>query len=133
MEEKKAKRLMNQMAKTKNLKTLAKKGNTVVEEAQITFSNPSLGNTGYEPEIVGALFSGYVKNGQTTIPLKGKGGVYVIKVNSSKKAPANATYKEEKDQLTSMLKGNIQGMLMGALRKSADVVDNRKLFPRIRS
>jgi len=31
------------------------------------------------------------------------------------------------------LKGNIQGMLMGALRKSADVVDNRKLFPRIRS
>ena len=133
IEEKKAKRLMNQMAKTKNLKTLAKKGNTVVEEAIITFSTPSLGNTGYEPEIVGALFSGYVKNGQTTIPLKGKAGVYVIKVNSTKKAPANATYKEEKDQLTSMLKGNIQGMLMGALRKSADVVDNRKLFPRIRS
>jgi len=133
IEDKKAKRLMNQMAKTKNLNALAKKGNTIVEEAQITFSNPSMGNTGYEPEIVGALFSGYVKDGQLTIPLKGKAGVYVIKVNSTKKAPANATYKEEKDQLTSMLKGNIQGMLMGALRKSADVVDNRKLFPRIRS
>ena len=47
---------MNQMAKTKNLKALAKKGNTIVEEAQITFSNPSLGNTGYEPEIVGEIW-----------------------------------------------------------------------------
>jgi len=43
---------MNQMAKTKNLKSLAKKGNTIVEEVEITFSNPSIGNTGYEPEIV---------------------------------------------------------------------------------
>lgn len=132
IEDKKAKRLMNQMAKTKNLKSLAKKGNTVVEEAQITFSNPAIGNVGFEPEIVGALFSGYVRNGQTTLPLKGKAGVYVIKVVSTKKAPANGNYKEERDQLTSMLKGNIQGMLMGALRKSADVVDNRKLFPSIR-
>ena len=127
IEEKKAKRLMNQMTKTKDLNKLAKQGNTIVEEAQITFSNPSIGNTGYEPEIVGALFSGYVKNGQTTIPMKGKGGVYVIKVKATKKAPMNATYKEEREQLASMLKGNIQGMLMGALRKTAEVVDNRTL------
>ena len=118
---------MNQMTKTKDLNKLAKQGNTIVEEAQITFSNPSIGNTGYEPEIVGALFSGYVKNGQTTIPMKGKGGVYVIKVKATKKAPMNATYKEEREQLASMLKGNIQGMLMGALRKTAEVVDNRTL------
>jgi len=124
---------MNQMAKTKNLKSLAKKGNTIVEEVEITFSNPSIGNTGYEPEIVGSLFSGFVKNGKTTIPLKGKSGVYVIKVISTKKAPSNSNYKEEREQLTSMLKGNIQGLLMGALRKSAEVIDNRKLFPRIRS
>jgi len=133
IEDKKAKRLMNQMAKTKNLKSLAKKGNTIVEEVEITFSNPSIGNTGYEPEIVGSLFSGFVKNGKTTIPLKGKSGVYVIKVISTKKAPSNSNYKEEREQLTSMLKGNIQGLLMGALRKSAEVIDNRKLFPRIRS
>jgi len=79
------------------------------------------------------LFSGFVKNGKTTIPLKGKSGVYVIKVISTKKAPSNSNYKEEREQLTSMLKGNIQGLLMGALRKSAEVIDNRKLFPRIRS
>ena len=132
IENKKAKRLMNQMAKTKNLQTLAKKGNTVVEEAQITFANPAIGNAGFEPEIVGALFSGFVKNGQTTLPLQGKSGVYVIRVVKTSKAPSVANYKEEKDQLTSMMKGNIQGLLMGALRKKAEVVDNRKLFPSIR-
>jgi parvulin-like peptidyl-prolyl isomerase len=132
IENKKAKRLMNQMAKTKNLQTLAKKGNTVVEQAQITFANPAIGNAGFEPEIVGALFSGFVKNGQTTLPLQGKSGVYVIRVVKTEKAPSVANYKEEKDQLTTMMKGNIQGLLMGALRKKAEVVDNRKLFPSIR-
>jgi peptidyl-prolyl cis-trans isomerase D len=132
IEDKKAKRLMNQMAKTKNLQTLAKKGNTVVEQAQITFANPAIGNAGFEPEIVGALFSGFVKNGQTTLPLQGKSGVYVIRVVKTEKAPSVANYKEEKDQLTTMMKGNIQGLLMGALRKKAEVVDNRKLFPSIR-
>jgi len=133
IEEKKAKRLMNEMAKVKGLDALAKKFNSAVEQGQITFATPSLGNGGYEPEIVGALFSHFVKDGQTTLPLKGKSGVYVIQIVSTQKAPATAIYKEEKDQLTSMIKGNIQGLLMGGLRKSAEVVDNRKLFPRIRS
>lgn len=133
LEEKKAKRLMNEMAKIKGLDALARKYNTTVDTAQITFANPSIGNSGYEPEIVGALFSGFVKDGQTTLPLKGKTGVYLIQVISTQKAPSTAVYKEEKDQLTSAMKGNVQGLLMGALRKSAEVVDNRKLFPRIRS
>lgn len=128
IENKKAKRLMNQMAKTINLQTLAKKGGTVVEEAQITFSNPAIGNSGYEPEIVGSLFSGYIKDGKTTLPLQGKMGVYVIQVKKTIKAPTVSSYKKEKDQLLSTIKGSVQGQLIGALRKKADVIDNRKLF-----
>lgn len=133
IEEKKAKRLINEMTKINSLEAMASKYKTTVEQAQITFANPSVGNVGYEPEIVGALFSGFIKDGQSTLPLKGKSGVYKINIVTTQKAPSTATYKEEKDQLTSMMKGNIQGLLMGALRKKAEVVDNRKLFPQIRS
>ena len=107
--------------------------NKKIEQVQITFGNPTFGNTAFEPEIIGALFSGYIKDGQTTIPMKGKSGVYKIQIVSTIKAPANATYKEEREQLAAMMKGNIQGLVISALRKQAEVIDNRKLFPQIRS
>jgi len=132
IEDKKAKRLINEMTKIKGLNAVASKFNAVVEQAQVTFANPSMGNSGFEPEIVGALFSGLVKDGQTTLPLKGKSGVYIVKIVSSQKAPSTAIYKEEKDQLTAMVKSNLQASLMNSLRKSAEVVDNRKLYPNIR-
>lgn len=127
IEEKKAKRLMNQMSKSKNLAVLAKKGNTIVNEAQITFGNPSMGNIGYEPEIVGALFS-TIKDGQTTIPLKGNAGVYTIKVVKTVKAPATNNYKAERDQLYNAAKSAFQGEVLSSLKKKADVIDNRRLY-----
>ena len=125
--EKKAKRLMNQMAKTKNLKALAKNNNTEVIKAEITFGNPQIQNGGYEPEIIGSLFSKGVKDGNLTLPLKGKSGVYVIRVEKTTKAPASNDFKLERDQLTQNIKNSVQGAVMGGLRKKADVVDNRKL------
>jgi parvulin-like peptidyl-prolyl isomerase len=127
IKEKKAKRLMNQMAKTKDLAVLAKQGNTSVMEAQITFANPSLGNAGSEPEIVGSLFSA-IKDGQTTLPLKGEMGVYMIKVIKTTKAPATNTYKVERDQLLNTAKSSIQRNVVSALKKKAEVIDNRKLY-----
>ena len=127
IEEKKAKRLMNQMSKSKSLEKLAKSGNTSVMTADINFGSPQISNSGYEPEIVGSLFSA-IKDKKRTLPLKGKSGIYVIVVNKTIKAPATANYKIEKDQLLSSLKGSIQSQALAALRKKADVIDNRKLF-----
>ena len=127
IKEKKAKRLMNQMAKIKDLAVLAKQGNTSVMEAQITFANPSLGNAGSEPEIVGSLFSA-IKDGQTTLPLKGEMGVYTIKVIKTTKAPTTNTYKVERDQLLNTAKSSIQRNVLSALKKKAEVIDNRKLY-----
>ena len=118
---------MNQMANTKNLALLAKKGNTTVVDAQITFGNPALGNSGYEPEIVGALFS-VIKDGQTTLPLKGKMGVYTIKVIKTTKAPSTNTYKVERDQLLNAAKSALQNEIIIALKKKAEVIDNRRLY-----
>ncbi len=127
IEEKKAKKLMNQMAKYKNLEKLAKASNSAVMTAEVTFAMPQINNAGYEPEIIGSLFSA-VKDGKRTLPLKGKNGVYVIVVNKTTKAPAAANYTVEKDQLLNAMKGSVQNQAIEALKKKADVVDNRKLF-----
>ena len=125
--EKKAKRLMNKMSKTKNLAVLARNGKTIVSDAQIIFGNPSIGNSGFEPEIVGALFSA-IKDGQTTIPLKGKMGIYVVKVTKTTKAPITNSYQAEHDQLLNAAMNVMQNETLGALRKKAEVVDNRRLY-----
>jgi peptidyl-prolyl cis-trans isomerase D len=96
-------------------------------QAEVTFGAPQINNAGYEPEIVGALFSA-IKDKKRTLPLKGKNGVYVIVVNKTTKAPSTANYNVERDQLLNAVKGSIQSQALAALRKKADVVDNRKLF-----
>jgi peptidyl-prolyl cis-trans isomerase D len=125
--EKKAKKLINQMIKYKSMSTLAKAFNTTIMNAEISFSNPQITGGGYEPEIIGALFASVIKDKKRTLPLKGKTGVYVILVDKTNKAPSAANYKIEQDQMYTALKGSVQGQALGALRKKADIVDNRKL------
>lgn len=127
MVEKKAKRIMNQMSKGNSLKAVAKNCNLVAQTAEVTFANPQIANVGYEPEIIGMLFSSVMKNGKRTLPLKGKSGVYMIQIMKTTKAPATTNYKVERDEMVKTLKGSFQGLVIGALRKKADVVDNRKL------
>jgi parvulin-like peptidyl-prolyl isomerase len=127
IEEKKAKRFTNQLLKDKNLNAMAKRANSEVMKAEVTFGNPQITGAGFEPEVVGALFSG-LKDGQRTLPLKGKMGVYVIRIDKTTKAPTAANYNVEKDQLFASLKGSLQGQVISALKKKADVIDNRRLL-----
>jgi len=126
IQEKKAKRFMNQMA-GKSLQAISKRFNTPVIDAEVTFGNPQISNAGYEPTIIGNLFSGALKNGQRTLPLKGETGVYVIQIKTSTKAPATTNFQVEKDQMIQGLANQVEGQAMGGLRKKAAVVDNRKL------
>lgn len=126
IQEKKAKRFMNQMA-GKPLQAISKRFNTPVIDAEVTFGNPQISNAGYEPTIIGNLFSGALKNGQRTLPLKGETGVYVIQIKTSTKAPATTNFQAEKDQMIQGLANQVEGQAMGGLRKKAAVVDNRKL------
>ncbi|MFM7006618.1 MAG: peptidylprolyl isomerase [Flavobacteriales bacterium] len=126
IQEKKAKRFMNQMA-GKSVQAISKRFNTPVIDAEVTFGNPQISNAGYEPTIIGNLFSGALKKGQRTLPLKGETGVYVIQIKAITKAPATTNFKAEKDQLTQSLANQVEGQAMGGLRKKAAVVDNRKL------
>lgn len=123
----KAKRLSAKMMDTKSLSALAEKLSGAVQKAEVTFGNPQITGAGYEPEIVGAIFSG-LKDGEITLPIIGKNGVYVAQVEKTVKAPEAANYLVEKNQLLSTTRNNVQGASRKALVKQAEVVDNRRFF-----
>jgi parvulin-like peptidyl-prolyl isomerase len=125
IKEKKAKRFINQMMNEKTLEGMAKQGNTTVMTGEVTFANPQIQGGGYEPEVVGSLFSKAIKDGNRTLPLQGNQGVYVIRVNKTVKAPATANYDAEKQQLLASVKGRLQNDIKQALIKKAEVQDNR--------
>ena len=127
IEEKKAQRLTNQLLKDKTLDAMAKRGNTTVMKAEVTFGNPQITGAGFEPEVIGALFSN-LKDGAKTIPLKGKMGVYVIRIDKTVKAPSASNYNAEKDQMLATLRGGLQNQALSAIKKSAEVVDNRRFL-----
>jgi peptidyl-prolyl cis-trans isomerase D len=124
IEEKKFQRLSNQLSVDKTLEDMARRANVQIVKAEVTFKNPQIPNVNFEPEVIGSIFSG-VKDGQRTKAIKGRMGIFVVRVDSTKKAPVTTTFKVEKDQLMTALKGQAQGQVMAALRKKADVIDNR--------
>lgn len=126
IKEKKAERLMAKMnADSKTLTALAQELNTEVKKAEVTFSSAQIPQVGFEPEIIGAVFSG-LKEGQKTIPLKGRNGVYVVQVEKVVKATATKDYSAEKTRMLQTQEGQVENVSKAALIKKANVVDNRR-------
>jgi peptidyl-prolyl cis-trans isomerase D len=124
IQDKKFARISNQISVDKTLEDMARRVGVEIIKADVTFKNPQITNVGMEPEVIGYIFSG-VKDGQRTKPIKGKAGVFVVRIDSTKKAPATTTFKVEKDQLLATLKGSVQNQVIESLSKKADVIDNR--------
>jgi len=127
IKEKKAERFIKQMTGIRSLDALAAKGKTIVNKAEVVFANPQLQGGGYEPTVVGSLFSG-LDNGPVSKPLKGEQGVYVIRIDKTVKAPATSNYSMETAQLLNSAKSAVQNEAKTALLKLSDVKDNRKFL-----
>lgn len=127
IQEQKAKRLTAKMIKAKKLEELEAGGKAIVQKAEVTFANPQITGAGFEPEVVGALFSG-LKDGQMTKPIKGKQGVYVIRIDKTMKAPAATKFTEEKKQMQEATKARVKGDAVKALVDQAEVIDNRRFY-----
>ena len=122
IEEKKAALLTTQMLEDKSLKALAKRTEKEVVKAEISFEYPFIAGAGYEPEIIGILFSS-MKNGQLTKPLKGKIGIYVVQIEKSIKIDASANNKDE--MLADL---DINSQILAAMKKKAEIIDNRRFL-----
>jgi peptidyl-prolyl cis-trans isomerase D len=122
IEEKKAELLTTQMLEDKSLKALAKRTKKEVVKTEISFEYPFITGAGYEPEIIGILFSS-MKNGQLTKPLKGKIGIYVVEIEKSIKIDASAN---NKDEMLADLDSDSQ--ILAAMKKKAEIIDNRRFL-----
>ena len=112
----------------KTLEGIASKNGLEIQKAEITFANPSIMGGGYDPEIVGALYSKGLKDGMTTLPLKGRNAVYVVRVNKTIAEPATKTYETEKQQLVGQARSSMQNDAITGLREKVNVVDNRRFL-----
>lgn len=127
MNDKKAAIIKSKMT-GKSVEEVASKNNIEVQKADVTFANPSIMGGGYDPDIVGALFSKGLKDGTTTLPLKGRNAVYVIRIDKTIAEPATKSYEAEIQTLTGQSRSSLQNDLMTSLREKSNVVDNRRFL-----
>lgn len=98
---------------------------TVMNAVDLTIENPSIPNAGFEPKVVGLAFS--TKAGVVSKPIEGNSGVYVIATKVVTKAPAIKKYDDFIAKVKQQAVGN-SGRFMEALKKDADIQDNRADF-----
>lgn len=109
---------------TKDLKGLAEKLNTLVQQAEVTFKQGNLGVGGSEPKVVGGLFSG-LKKGAVTVPIAGNQGVYVLKIDNAYNRNESDDFTSQKEALLTNYKQSVSSKAFLSLMKYADHKDNR--------
>ncbi len=112
------------------------KGNTLEEIAQnqnvsvqnvtgVTMANPMIAGS-LEPKVVGAAFG--TKPGESTGLINGRNGVYKVKVTAFNPAPKMESYVNYANQLSTKNAPASQSAVYNALKKKADIEDNRATF-----
>ncbi|PWH85720.1 peptidylprolyl isomerase [Brumimicrobium oceani] len=124
--EKQANYLIDQMiGKEADLQALANELGAKLENEGLTFSASNVA-VGREPQIIGTAFSG-LADGETSVPVKGTNGVFVLRVDQTTPAEETTDYSAEIEQIKSQNRTTIENQFRSALIESADVIDNRKL------
>ena len=109
-----------------SLEAIAKATGAKVEQAvNITMENPVLGLVGAEPKVVGTAFA--LTANKVSTPIEGGTGVYVVKNNSTVKAPSLTNHAAYVAKLKQQTAGDA-GRILPALKANATIEDNRSKF-----
>jgi len=109
--------------------TTAGTGQTVQRADSVVFSSPMIPNAGMEPRVVGSAFNKALAGKPVSPAIAGNGGVFVIKVeNVSATSNPNADLQQQRFMQEQQQKSRISYTLMDALRKLADIKDDRGKF-----
>ena len=121
---KKAKILISDNKKFKNLEDLASNNNLeILNVSALNQVTPIVAQAGFEPKVIGKAF-GLEINSISDL-FEGETGVYMIKLNSIKSADELESYTPFENQLTNKFRSNIDFSIVQSLKKSADISDNR--------
>ncbi|MDO1501530.1 SurA N-terminal domain-containing protein [Winogradskyella maritima] len=121
--EKKAKMIMDKISATSVDDIASAQGQSVKTASGLTLKNTTLSGAGAEPKIVGAAFG--LKEGETSKPIVGDRGVYVLEVTKVTDAPALDNYTAVKNRLSTARRNTVQSKVFTALQEAADIDDNR--------
>ncbi|GAB5551994.1 MAG: peptidyl-prolyl cis-trans isomerase [Saprospiraceae bacterium] len=120
--------LLSTQLQGKSLSDIASTYSTTVDTLNdVSFSSSFLQNAGNEPKVVGEAFK--LSDGQTSAPIVGNTGVYVLQV-ISKSAPAAATANVPllRQQYNTTARSRVNTQLMAAIKENAKVKDNRAAY-----
>jgi len=92
----------------------------------VTFSAYYIQGLGNEPLAIGKAFA--LKQGQKTEPFKGEMGVIALQLVSKTESPAIADYSVYKTQLAQQRSNQLDYKIDEAIKKDADIQDNRYKF-----
>ncbi|MFD0863693.1 peptidylprolyl isomerase [Sungkyunkwania multivorans] len=124
--QKKAK-MIKEKNNAKTLAELASANATSVKTASaLTMKNPTIGGAGREPKVVGAAFA--LEQGETSGLIEGQNGVYMVEVTNVTKAVDLDSYLTYANTLKGELEGKVNSEVFNALKKKADIEDNRAEF-----
>lgn len=124
--EKKAEKIRSTITGS-TLQEIASSQNVTVQTANaVTRSAPTLPEAGTEPAVVGAAFG--IGVGEMTKLIDGDNGVFIVQVLAINKAPDLENYTNYASQLQQTVTGQINNSVFQALKKAADIEDNRADF-----
>jgi peptidyl-prolyl cis-trans isomerase D len=127
--DKKAEMLIEKLKKGTTVDAIASSvGQTVMTADNISFAAPNLGPAGMEGNVVGHIMT--MKSGQTSAPLKGQNGVYVVNIASQTEpqAPTAVDLKGDAARALQGVQQRSQYEVFNALREKADITDSRAKF-----
>ena len=127
VKEKKGEAFAKMMEGKTDLTVLATETKSSVQtSADLTYGAFNLPGGFSESEVVGRIFA--LPAGQTSKPMVGETGVYVVNMTAVTPAPAVTDAASEKKQIEDRIRTRSEGQLFNALRTAANVKDDRTKF-----
>ena len=124
--EKKAKQIRASVSGESLQEIAASQSVTVQNATAITMAAPTIPGAGAEPKVIGAAFG--KKAGESTNLIDGNTGVFKIRVLALNKAPDLENYANYAEQLNAKVTPTVNTKIYQALKKAADIDDNRATF-----
>ncbi len=121
-----AKQMEEVMKQTKDFTAMAAQLNTRIDTTIVTFISMNQYPITRDAEVVGKLFTLPVNTIQG--PLQGTMGAYLVIIDETQEAPPKDDFTYERSQAVQAFNGRATNGLFEALKKSADIKDNRLMF-----
>ncbi len=127
MNEKKGEMIIKQIKAGDKVDAIATQlGSSVQAPTGISFNQSFIPGLGNEPEVLGLLYN--MEAGQTSKPILGNSGVYVVEMVSKTEAQPIADYSASKKQISTQMQQGVAQNIFEAMKGKAKIKDKRSNF-----